>query len=101
MASGAPEQEVIEKIDIGGIALLRAAAKNYRDVLVVSSRDQYEAVAQLLDRKPTAAPGYRRPPPLRRRRFLHDQPLRYRDSEVREPGHRNGFPEPRILSRLT
>ena len=49
VASGAPEQDVIEKIDIGGIALLRAAAKNYRDVLVVSSRDQYEAVTQLLE----------------------------------------------------
>ncbi|MDO7885298.1 bifunctional phosphoribosylaminoimidazolecarboxamide formyltransferase/IMP cyclohydrolase [Hymenobacter cheonanensis] len=49
VASGAPEQDVIEKIDIGGIALLRAAAKNYRDVLVVSSRDQYEAVTKLLD----------------------------------------------------
>jgi phosphoribosylaminoimidazolecarboxamide formyltransferase/IMP cyclohydrolase len=49
VASGAPEQDVIEKIDIGGIALLRAAAKNYRDVLVVSSRDQYEAVTKLLE----------------------------------------------------
>lgn len=49
VASGAPEEDVIEKIDIGGIALLRAAAKNYRDVLVISSRDQYEAVTQLLE----------------------------------------------------
>ncbi|MVN76894.1 bifunctional phosphoribosylaminoimidazolecarboxamide formyltransferase/IMP cyclohydrolase [Hymenobacter sp. HMF4947] len=49
VASGAPEADVIEKIDIGGIALLRAAAKNYRDVLVVSSRDQYEAIAKLLE----------------------------------------------------
>lgn len=51
VASGAAEAEVIEKIDIGGIALLRAAAKNYRDVLVVSSRDQYAAVAELLATK--------------------------------------------------
>jgi phosphoribosylaminoimidazolecarboxamide formyltransferase/IMP cyclohydrolase len=50
VASGAPEADVIEKIDIGGIALLRAAAKNYRDVLVVSSRDQYEAVTELLEK---------------------------------------------------
>ena len=57
VASGAPEAEVIEKIDIGGIALLRAAAKNYRDVLVVSSRDQYEAVAQLLE-ETNGSPGY-------------------------------------------
>ena len=51
VASGAAEAEVIEKIDIGGIALLRAAAKNYRDVLVVSSREQYEAVTGLLSQK--------------------------------------------------
>jgi len=42
------ENVLIEKIDIGGIALLRAAAKNYKDVLVVSSREQYAEVAQLL-----------------------------------------------------
>ncbi|GAA4499539.1 bifunctional phosphoribosylaminoimidazolecarboxamide formyltransferase/IMP cyclohydrolase [Hymenobacter ginsengisoli] len=57
VASGAPEQDVIEKIDIGGIALLRAAAKNYRDVLVVSSRDQYEAVTQLLE-ETNGSPSY-------------------------------------------
>ena len=51
VASGAQEAEVIEKIDIGGIALLRAAAKNYRDVLVVSNRDQYEVVTELLSQK--------------------------------------------------
>ena len=51
VASGAEEQAVIEKIDIGGIALLRAAAKNFRDVLVVSSRDQYAAVTELLTAK--------------------------------------------------
>ena len=42
------EQTLIEKIDIGGIALIRAAAKNYKDVLVVSSKNQYSEVAQLL-----------------------------------------------------
>ncbi|UOQ73923.1 bifunctional phosphoribosylaminoimidazolecarboxamide formyltransferase/IMP cyclohydrolase [Hymenobacter cellulosilyticus] len=51
VASGADEADVIEKIDIGGISLLRAAAKNYRDVLVVSSRNQYEAVTELLREK--------------------------------------------------
>ena len=35
------EEEIIEKIDIGGISLIRAAAKNYNDVLVVSGREQY------------------------------------------------------------
>ena len=47
--SGADEAAVIEKIDIGGIALIRAAAKNYRDVLIVSSRDQYDELLDLLD----------------------------------------------------
>ncbi|GAA3934401.1 bifunctional phosphoribosylaminoimidazolecarboxamide formyltransferase/IMP cyclohydrolase [Hymenobacter algoricola] len=51
VASDAAEEDIIEKIDIGGISLLRAAAKNYRDVLVVSSRDQYEAVTELLRAK--------------------------------------------------
>jgi phosphoribosylaminoimidazolecarboxamide formyltransferase/IMP cyclohydrolase len=51
VASGAEEADVIEKIDIGGISLLRAAAKNFRDVLVISSRDQYAAVTELLTAK--------------------------------------------------
>ena len=54
VAAGAPEADIIEKIDIGGISLLRAAAKNYRDVLVVSSRDQYETVTALLTQKACA-----------------------------------------------
>ena len=41
VASGASEQEIIEKIDIGGISLIRAAAKNYKDVICVSSMEQY------------------------------------------------------------
>jgi len=51
VASGAGEQDIIEKIDIGGISLIRAAAKNYKDVLIVSSREQYGAVQQLLEEK--------------------------------------------------
>ncbi|MDR2361773.1 MAG: bifunctional phosphoribosylaminoimidazolecarboxamide formyltransferase/IMP cyclohydrolase [Prevotellaceae bacterium] len=46
--SGACEEDVIEKIDIGGIALIRAAAKNHADTLVVSSREQYAEVVELL-----------------------------------------------------
>lgn len=49
--SGADEQAIIEKIDIGGISLIRAAAKNFRDVLVVSSRFQYKALLDLLEQK--------------------------------------------------
>ncbi len=47
--SGATHEEIIEKIDIGGISLIRAAAKNYQDVLVVSSRSQYEEVVNMLE----------------------------------------------------
>ncbi|SNR53595.1 phosphoribosylaminoimidazolecarboxamide formyltransferase / IMP cyclohydrolase [Maribacter sedimenticola] len=41
VASGAPEQDIIEKIDIGGISLIRAAAKNFKDVICVSSMEDY------------------------------------------------------------
>jgi len=51
LASGAEHQQVIEKIDIGGISLIRAAAKNYKDVLIVASRDQYDALTALLEEK--------------------------------------------------
>jgi len=43
--------EIVEKIDIGGIALIRGTAKNYNDVLIVSSRDQYGELLDLLKRK--------------------------------------------------
>jgi phosphoribosylaminoimidazolecarboxamide formyltransferase/IMP cyclohydrolase len=48
VASGAEEQEIIEKIDIGGISLIRAAAKNFKDVVIVASKAQYAALNQLL-----------------------------------------------------
>ena len=48
VASGASEQDIIEKIDIGGISLIRAAAKNFKDVVIVSGRDQYAALYDLL-----------------------------------------------------
>lgn len=48
-ASGAQEQAIIEKIDIGGISLIRAAAKNFKDVVIVASKDQYEPLFELLE----------------------------------------------------
>ncbi len=48
VASGGSKEEVIEKIDIGGIALIRGAAKNFNDVVIVSSMDQYDVVLKLL-----------------------------------------------------
>ncbi|MBL7472982.1 bifunctional phosphoribosylaminoimidazolecarboxamide formyltransferase/IMP cyclohydrolase [Robertkochia sediminum] len=49
VASGAGEQDIIEKIDIGGISLIRAAAKNFKDVLCVSSMEQYSEVLEMLN----------------------------------------------------
>uniref|UniRef100_S0DDG9 Putative bifunctional phosphoribosylaminoimidazolecarboxamide formyltransferase/IMP cyclohydrolase n=1 Tax=termite gut metagenome TaxID=433724 RepID=S0DDG9_9ZZZZ len=48
VASGASEQEIIEKIDIGGISLIRAGAKNFRDVVIVGSKEQYAELFILL-----------------------------------------------------
>ena len=48
VASGASEQDIIEKIDIGGISLIRAAAKNYKDVLCVSSMEDYEEFLNII-----------------------------------------------------
>ena len=49
VSSGASEQNVIEKIDIGGISLIRAAAKNFKDVLIVSERSQYSELLSILE----------------------------------------------------
>ncbi|MDR2764070.1 MAG: bifunctional phosphoribosylaminoimidazolecarboxamide formyltransferase/IMP cyclohydrolase [Tannerella sp.] len=51
VASGADESAVIEKIDIGGISLIRAAAKNFKDVVIVASRAQYASLMLLLEEK--------------------------------------------------
>ena len=50
VASGAEEQDIIEKIDIGGISLIRAAAKNFKDVLCVSSMEDYSEVLELISK---------------------------------------------------
>jgi phosphoribosylaminoimidazolecarboxamide formyltransferase / IMP cyclohydrolase len=49
VSSTASEEEIIEKIDIGGISLIRAAAKNFNDVLVISGRKQYGSFAKMLN----------------------------------------------------
>lgn len=51
VASGAAHQDIIEKIDIGGISLIRAAAKNYTDVVIIPSMNQYEPFLTLLNEK--------------------------------------------------
>jgi hypothetical protein len=49
MLSGAGDEEIIEKIDIGGISLIRAAAKNFRDVVIIASKAQYGAFLSILN----------------------------------------------------
>ena len=51
VASGAGEADIIEKIDIGGISLIRAAAKNFRDVIIVPSKAEYGALLDLLKKQ--------------------------------------------------
>lgn len=51
VAAGGTPEAIIEKIDIGGISLIRGAAKNFNDVLIVSSRNQYAKLQQLLEEK--------------------------------------------------
>ena len=46
--SGASEDDIIEKIDIGGISLIRAAAKNFNDTVIIPSRDQYPELLRIL-----------------------------------------------------
>lgn len=49
--SGAPEADIIEKIDIGGISLIRAGAKNFKDVIIVPSKAEYAPLLDLLKKK--------------------------------------------------
>ena len=51
VASGAAEQDIIEKIDIGGISLIRAAAKNFNDVVIVPSKAEYAMLLNILREK--------------------------------------------------
>lgn len=50
VASGAEESAIIEKIDIGGISLIRAAAKNYKDVAIVASKGQYASFLEMISK---------------------------------------------------
>ena len=45
----ATHEDIIEKIDIGGISLIRAAGKNHKDVLIISTKDQYEILEKIID----------------------------------------------------
>ena len=49
VASGASEADIIEKIDIGGISLIRAGAKNFNDIVIVPSKEQYKPLLDILN----------------------------------------------------
>ncbi len=51
VASGASDADIIEKIDIGGISLIRAGAKNFNDVVIIPSKAEYPVLLQLLNTK--------------------------------------------------
>ena len=51
VASGVSDEQVVEKIDIGGISLIRAAAKNHKDVVIVPSKREYKSLLELLETK--------------------------------------------------
>lgn len=50
VASGASEADIIEKIDIGGISLIRAGAKNFKDVVIVPSKDEYKPLLDIISK---------------------------------------------------
>ena len=51
VASGASEEDIIEKIDIGGISLIRAGAKNFNDVVIVPSKAEYSLLLDILNKQ--------------------------------------------------
>ena len=51
VAGGASEEDIIEKIDIGGISLIRAGAKNFNDVVIVPSKNEYAMLLDILNRQ--------------------------------------------------
>ncbi len=54
VASGASDADIIEKIDIGGISLIRAGAKNFKDVVIIPSKNEYAELLDILNKKGAA-----------------------------------------------
>ena len=54
VASGASDADIIEKIDIGGISLIRAGAKNFNDVVIIPSKNEYAELLEILNKKGAA-----------------------------------------------
>jgi phosphoribosylaminoimidazolecarboxamide formyltransferase / IMP cyclohydrolase len=98
VAGGAPEKEVIEQIDIGGPAMLRAAAKNFGTVIVVPSPEVYEEVLAALESEGQVPEETRRRLALAafRRTAEYDAAISGWLSEQVE-GEAEGFPERRTV----
>ena len=84
VASGASAAEIIEKIDIGGISLIRAAAKNFNDVVIVSSKTDYARCSNR--RSPRRRNHTRGASRLRHPRFRHLLALRHGHSRLVRTG---------------
>jgi phosphoribosylaminoimidazolecarboxamide formyltransferase/IMP cyclohydrolase len=101
VAKGGSEEDIIEKIDIGGISLIRGAAKNFNDVLIVSSRNQYGSLLELLQQKNCSSDLYDR------KKFAalsfdvtshYDSAIfNYFNQEFREPSFKKSYQQGRTL----
>ena len=83
VAAGGSHEDIIEKIDIGGISLIRAAAKNYKDVALVSNRNQYADFLKVLTEQKgetslAAQTSLHRNFTFRRKTSQHKSPVHYR-----------------------
>ena len=101
--SGASEADIIEKIDIGGISLIRAGAKNFNDVVIVPSKEQYADLAKILrngaktdlaQRKAQAVPSVpvNTPPPVKNPVQTGSLPPRFKSEIIMENGQSKNTP---------
>jgi len=101
VAKGGSEAEIVEKIDIGGISLIRGAAKNFNDVLIISARTQYQELLELLQTKQGTSDL------VDRKRFAakafditshYDSAIfSYFNQEQKLPSFKSSFPQGKVL----
>jgi len=101
VAKGGIEADIVEKIDIGGISLIRGAAKNFNDVLIVSARTQYQELLELLEAKQGTSDL------VDRKRFAakafdvtshYDSAIfSYFNQEQKLPSFKSSFPQGKVL----
>jgi phosphoribosylaminoimidazolecarboxamide formyltransferase/IMP cyclohydrolase len=101
LASGASEEDIIEKIDIGGISLIRAAAKNFKDVIIIPSKNQYSILQDILEKEQASTS-------LLKRKSLASMAFQvsshydthifnYFNADFKEPVFKQSIQEPKIL----